>query len=70
MSKAQAKLVNSYYMRDDGALMIEVAPGQFISETAARLGLVHPNMRADIERIRSKLKLPAGKKTPQEKARR
>jgi hypothetical protein len=32
VSKAQAKLVNSYYMRDDGALMIEVAPGQFIGK--------------------------------------
>jgi len=40
VSKADPKLPN-YYVSDDGVLMIELQPGRFISETAARSGLVH-----------------------------
>ena len=57
----QAKRVSAYYFRDDGQLMIEVQPGQFVSETAARLGLFHPNLLADIQRIKGRLQRPAGK---------
>ena len=57
----QAKRVSAYYLRDDGQLMIEVQPGQFVSETAARLGLFHPNLLADIQRIKGRLQRPAGK---------
>ena len=39
-----AKSENRTYRRDDGALMIEVRPGQFISESsAAALGLLKPS---------------------------
>ena len=51
------------YFREDGMLMIEVRPREFISETAARLGLVHPNFLSKIDRIKSKLKRPAGRRT-------
>jgi transposase-like protein len=53
--------VSAYYLRDDGQLMIEVQPGQFVSETAAQLGLFHPNLLADIQRIKGRLQRPAGK---------
>jgi hypothetical protein len=62
VSKEQAKRVYSYYLRDDGELMIEVQPREFVSETAARLGFVHPNVLADIQRIKDRLQRPAGKK--------
>ena len=58
----QAKQVSSYYLRDDGQLMVEIRPGEFVSETAARLGLVHPNLLADIQRIKDRLYRPAAKK--------
>lgn len=58
----QAKRVSRYYLRDDGQLMVEVQPGEFVSETAARLGLVHPNLLADIQRIRGRLQRLASKK--------
>jgi hypothetical protein len=64
----QAKRVSRYYLRDDGQLMVEVQPGEFVSETAARLGLVHPNMLADIQRIKGRLQRPAGKKPSNGKA--
>jgi hypothetical protein len=57
-----AKRVYDYYLRDHGQLMIEVQPGEFVSETAARLGLVHPNVLADIQRIKVRLQRSAGKK--------
>jgi hypothetical protein len=58
VSKEQAKRVNAYYLRDDGELMVAVKPGEFVSETAARLGFVHPNLLADIERIKGRLGQP------------
>jgi hypothetical protein len=48
--------------RDDGQLMIEVQPGQFVSETGARLGLFHPNLLAHIQRIKGRLQRPASEK--------
>jgi len=50
------------YLREDGVLMIEVRPREFISETAARLGLVHPNFLAKIDRIKGNAKRSAGRK--------
>jgi hypothetical protein len=59
VSKADPRLANSYYLRDDGVLMIQARPGHFINETvAAGFGLVP----ADIERIRGELERRAGKK--------
>jgi hypothetical protein len=58
MPREQAKRVYGYYLRDDGELMIEVKPGEFVGETAARLGFVHPNLLADIERIKGRLGQP------------
>jgi hypothetical protein len=56
--KEQTKRVHSYYIRDDGELMVEVKPGEFVSETAACLGFVHPNLLADVERIKGRLGRP------------
>ena len=40
-----------FYVRDDGELMVEVRPGQFVNKaTALRLGLVGASMLDDIER--------------------
>ena len=50
--------VYGYYLRDDGELIIEVKPGEFVSESAARRGLVHPNVLADIHRIKGRLRRP------------
>ena len=50
------------YVREDGMLMIEIRPREFISETAARLGLVHPNFLAKIDRIKGNVKRRAGRK--------
>ena len=60
----QAKRVSAYYLRDDGQLMIEVQPGQFVSETAARLGLFHPNLLTDIQRIKDRLQRRPARLTP------
>jgi hypothetical protein len=67
VSKAHLKLSN-YYVRDDGVLMIEVRPGQFVSETAARSGLVLSKVIEDIERIKSTLKRPGDKRPSKVKA--
>jgi hypothetical protein len=63
MRKEQAKPVQGYYLRDHGELMIEMQPGEFVSETAVRCGLVHPNVLADIHRIKGRLR-----RTPQRRA--
>ena len=68
MRKEQAKPVQGYYLRDHGELMIEMQPGEFVSETAARLGLVHPNLLADIQRIKGRLQRLASKKPSNGKA--
>jgi hypothetical protein len=47
--------VYGYYLRDDGELMIEVKRGEFVSETAVRCGLVHPNALVQIDRIKARL---------------
>jgi hypothetical protein len=58
VTNEQRKRVYGYYLRDDGELMIEVQPGEFVSEAAARSGLVHPNVLADIHRIKGRLRRP------------
>jgi hypothetical protein len=68
VSKADPKLPN-YYVRDDGVLMIELQPGRFISETAARSGLVHSKVIEDIQRIKSTLKPPGNKRRSKLKTR-
>ena len=60
--------VLDYYLRDDGELMIEVQPGEFVSESAAQRGLVHPNVLADIARIKAVLKRPVVKRPIKQKA--
>ena len=52
MPKEENRRVHGCYLRDDGELMIEVQPGEFVSELAARRGLVHPNILVDIHRIK------------------
>jgi hypothetical protein len=61
VQKEQLKLSN-YYIRDDGKLMIEVQPGEFVSEAAARSGLVHSKVISDIERIKNAIKHVSKKK--------
>jgi hypothetical protein len=56
VAKEQKNRAYGYYLRDDGELMIEVQPGEFVSETAARRGFVHPNVLADIHRIKGRLR--------------
>ena len=52
-----------YYVRDDGQLMVEMRPGQFISKAAAvRLGLVGASVLEDIERTMAKPKWPSAPK--------
>lgn len=48
--------VYGYYLRDDDELMIEIKPGEFVSETAARRGLAHPNALVQIDRIKGRLR--------------
>jgi hypothetical protein len=60
--------VHGYYLRDDGELMIELRPGQFVSETAAHLGFVHPNVLADIGRIKGRLQRPPPRQLRQPEA--
>lgn len=48
--------MQGYYLRDDGELMIEMQPGEFVSETAARCGLVPPSVLTDIHRIKGRLR--------------
>lgn len=49
------KRILSYYLRDDGELMLEVRPGEFVSEAAARQGLVHASQLADVPHIKGRL---------------
>jgi hypothetical protein len=57
VSKAQ------YYLRDDGVLMVEMRPGQFINKaTAVQLGLVRASVLEDIERTMDKMKGPSATK--------
>jgi hypothetical protein len=56
MRKEQAKRVQGYYLRDDVELMIEMQPGEFVSETAVRRGLVQPSVLTDIHRIKGRLR--------------
>jgi hypothetical protein len=53
-----------FYVRDDGELMVEMRPGQFINKAAAlRLGLVSASVLEDIERTLGKMKRPASERT-------
>ena len=59
-----------YYLRDDGELMVEMRPGQFISKAAAvRLGLVGANVLEDIERTMGKKERPSDTKRAKAKRR-
>jgi hypothetical protein len=59
----------NHYIRDDGAVMVEVRPGQFINEAAAiGLGLVQPYVE-DPGHIKPKNKLLRRKKTSNAKGR-
>jgi hypothetical protein len=55
VQKPSTKHVLRYYLRDDGELMLEIRPGEFISETAARQGLAHPKLLAEVHRIKGRL---------------
>jgi hypothetical protein len=58
-----------HYIRDDGAVMVEVRPGQFINEAAAiSLGLVQPDVE-DPRPIKPKTRLLRRKKTSNAKGR-
>jgi len=41
-AKKEKEQIFGSYLRRDGELMIEVRPGEFVGETAARRGLVRP----------------------------
>ncbi|MGH9806042.1 MAG: hypothetical protein ACRD9W_02050, partial [Terriglobia bacterium] len=57
--------VYGYYLRDDGELMIEVKPGEFVTETAARSGLLPSSILTDISRIKGRLgRLPRATRKP------
>ena len=51
MQRSSTKQVLRYYLRDDGELRL----GEFISETAARRGLAHPQLLAEVHRIKGRL---------------
>jgi hypothetical protein len=55
VQRSSTKQVLRYYLRDDGELMLEMRPGEFISETAARRGLAHPQLLAEVHRIKGRL---------------
>jgi hypothetical protein len=63
MRKEQTKRVQDRYFRDDGELMIEMQPGEFVSETAVRRGLVHPIVLNDVPRIKGRLR-PTPRRLP------
>ena len=65
----QAKRVSAYYLRDDGQLMIEVQPGQFVSETAARLGIISSSEPASGYSARRRLASATSWKNPLNKGR-
>jgi hypothetical protein len=54
--KEQTKRIQHRYFRDDGELMIEMQPGEFVSETAVRRGLVQTNAPADPHRVKGRLR--------------
>lgn len=53
--KTDKNRILGYYVRDDGELMLEIRPGEFVNETAARRGFVEPNVLSDIHRIKGRL---------------
>lgn len=55
----QPKQMSNCYLRPDGALMIEVQPGEFVSETAAQRGLVDPRVLTNIAHVKGRLKSPS-----------
>ncbi len=56
MQRREQDHVYGYYIRDDGELMIEIKRGEFVSETAARRGLAHPNVLVQIDRVKGRLR--------------
>lgn len=59
-----------YYLRDDGVLMVEMRPGQFINkEAAVRLGLIGASVLEDIDRTMRKMKRPSASKRAKAKRR-
>jgi hypothetical protein len=56
VKKEHTERVQGYYLRDDGELMIEMQPGEFVSETAVRRGLVQSSVLTDIHRIKNRLR--------------
>jgi hypothetical protein len=61
----QPKQMSNCYLRPDGALMIEVQPGEFVSETAAQRGLVDPRVLTNIARVKVKSPSRARLRQPQ-----
>ena len=57
MPRNSTKQALGYYLRDDGELMLEMRPGEFISETAARRGFAHPKLLTEVHRIKGRLSL-------------
>lgn len=41
------KTASTLLLADDGEQMLELRPGQFVSETVAHFGFVHPYVLAD-----------------------
>jgi hypothetical protein len=62
----QPKRMVNCYLRDDGELMIEVQPGEFVSETAAQRGLVDPSVLTNIASVKGRLKSPSRALSPRQ----